>query len=312
MAADVTTPLPELEAFARSLATDLAQLVEVAEELLRQYSALDDDKRLPRSGLFQLVPTEDALVTAHLLGYQAGVLLRFGIEHLVGVVYTLPSLRPLVPQPSARAAGEAFAGLFELVDPSADALELARRSLNRRIVSLGEQFNALGQREFIEETANLHEIARALGMADVPDSPELKRRQPATIGRKSTSGALVERACGSISDSLGSLARISYQRTSATVHSQDHGISEPSHAELDGERHQLPLTQVRPSRFAMVADSFMPAVTAYGSLLPFCDRYRLGISLRGRLVESMQPILEKVRSEGYFDETPGADSESDS
>lgn len=311
MAADVTTPLPDQEAFARSLTTDLAVLADVAEELLQNHSALDDDRQFLRSGLIEVEPTEHALTAAYLLGYQAQVLLRFGIEHLVGVIYTLPSLRPLVPQPSARAAGEAFAGLFELVDPAAEPLELVRRSLNRRIVSLGEQFNALGQREFIEETATLHEIARDLGMTEVPDSPELKRRQPATIGRKSTSGALIERACGSISASLGSLARISYQRTSATVHSQDHGINESSHTEFNGEQRRLPLTQVCPSRLAMVSDTFMPAVTAYGALLPFCDRYRLGIAVRGRLVDAIEPILEKVRGEGYFDDTEGGDSEPD-
>lgn len=300
MSADLNTPIEEQVEFARSMAADLTTIADVAEVLLAKYSALDEDLLLPRSGLIELQPTEAALTTAYLLGYQCQVLLRFGIEHLFGVIHTLPSLRPIVPQPSARAAGEAFAGLFELVDPSAEPVERARRALNRRIVSLTEQFNALGEREFIDNIAGVHEVARALRMPDVPDSAEPRRHQAQTIGRRSTSGSLVEQSVASISPKLGSLGRIAYQRTSASVHSQDHGINESSHVEVDGEHHQLPLTNVYPSRFAMTSETFMPAVTAYGALLPFCDRFRLGLSARGRLIEAMQPILTRISTDPAF------------
>lgn len=294
MSADVTTPLPEQEAFARSLATELAGLCTVAEESMGAFAALGSDQTLERTGLLALSPAIEAEQVAHLLAYQIQALLRFGIEHTVGVVYTLPSARPLVPQPSSRAASEAFACLFELVDPTAPPAEKARRALNRRIVSLTEQHNALGEPGFIAEIEDVHAAARALGLGPVPADATPVRFHPPTIGRRSTSARLVERAVASVAPANAALGRLTYQRSSATVHSQDHGINESSHIEVDGEFEQLPLTHVYPSRISMVTDVFMPAMTAYGAMLPFCDQFELDVSIRGRLIDVMQPILARI------------------
>lgn len=245
----------DLSQFVRDVAEDLSRLSQASSQALARAEANGPSKRgLLSSERAAYAGTPHADNVADLLEYQCLVLLRLLSEHLAGLAFLCHAALPIAIQAAARFPIEAAAGLHHLLDDTLDAGERRRRSMNRRIQSLTEQYNATDDKEHLHAIDELHEAAREMGYELVPHTSKPDRYRARTVGQVSSSMAMVHALFQALpGQTAREVGRMSYQFGSAAVHSQDHAVNPYTHVEVDGGHAQIPmsLTHYPPHLFAL-------------------------------------------------------------